>query len=223
MCSHKLSEESSIDAANQNSLSISKHITDLSNLNLDDLNSDISDDIKQQIISEVQPLLQISEITPVGYIVELGSNQEASYHLQQARTVLEAQASKAYWSTEFINPDYTATADNPKPDYTNQCGYLDLRVSKQPTLSLGELVKASKVIEKQIQQDFYEAEKINQLEVDELLQSIAEPKNRVVIIDIDILAIVTDSGKIIAVEERYPFKHHEWVGLTELYKKQWLS
>lgn len=222
MCSHKLSAQCSIKEADKNSLSISKQITALSHLNYLDSSSSMQESIQQQIISKVQPLLQISDITPAGYIVELGSNQEASYHLQQCREVLEDQAGQAYWSTEFVNPDYTATAANPKPDYTNQCGYLKLNNADQPRLTLGELVKASKVIEKQIQQDCYEAEKINRLEVDELLQSITEPNNRVVIIDIDILAIVTDSGEIIAVEERYPFKNHEWVGLIELYDNKWL-
>lgn len=220
MCSDKPSTQCSVKGVDVNSLSISKQANAL---NDSDNSNSTQDNFKKKIISEIQPLLQISDITPAGYIVELGSNQEASHHLQQSRKMLEDQASEAYWSTEFINPDYTATAENPKPDYTNQCGYLKLNQADQSRLTLGELVKASKVIEKQIQQHCYEAEKINRLEVDELLQSITEPKNRVVIIDIDILAIVTDSGKIIAVEERYPFKHHEWVGLTELYKKQWLS
>lgn len=215
MCSHKLSAQRLAKDDGINSLSISKKETAPTHFN--DLEF-----VQQQIISEVQPLMQISDTTPVGYIVELGSNQEASYHLQQSRDVLEKQASLAYWSTEFINPDYTATATNPKLDYTNQCGYLELKQEVQPCLTLGELVKASKVIEKKIQRDFYEAEKINRLEVDELLQSITEPKNRVVIIDIDILAIVTESGEIIAVKERYPFKHHEWVGLIELYQNHWL-
>ncbi|WP_296203120.1 hypothetical protein [Psychrobacter sp. UBA3962] len=220
MCSDKPSAQFSTKGVDVNSLSISKQDNAL---NDSDKLKRVQDNLKKQIISEIQPLLQISDIAPAGYIVELGSNQEASYHLQQSRKVLEDQAIEAYWSTEFINPDYTATAENPKPDYTNQCGYLKLNQADQPCLTLGELVKASKVIEKQIQQDCYEAEKINRLEVDELLQSITEPKNRVVIIDIDILAIVTDSGEVIAVEERYPFKNHEWVGLIELYQNHWLS
>lgn len=177
--------------------------------------------LQQDFIADIKPLTEISEIKPRGYIVELGSNQKASQHLSQSRAALEAQAISFHWSTEYINPDYTATVDNPKLDYTNQCGYLMIKQGEGQSLCLGELVRASKIIEKTIQQNFYEAKKLNELDVDSLLQSITEPKNRVVIIDIDILAIITDSGQVIAVEERYPFKHHEWVGLAELYNRLW--
>ena len=216
MNNYELSKDSSINDLSKNSLSKKNDINILSNLDYNHL----------RIISQIKPLIEISEYLPVGYIVELGSNQEAQHHLKLSRDALEAEAVSAHWSTEYINPDYTATPENPKPDYTNQCGYLQLDPNhnhddddKTPQ-SLGELVKASKVLEKQIQQDFYQAEQINQLDVDTLLKSIAEPKNRQVIIDIDILAIMTESEGIIAVAERYPFKHHEWVGLIELYDKK---
>ena len=216
MNNYELSKDSSINDTNKNSLSKESDLNSLSNLDSNHL----------RIISQIKPLIEISEYLPVGYIVELGSNQKAQHHLKLSRDALEAEAVSAHWSTEYINPDYTATPENPKPDYTNQCGYLQLDPNhnhddddKTPQ-SLGELVKASKVLEKQIQQDFYQAEQINKLDVDTLLKSIVEPKNRQVIIDIDILAIMTESEGIIAVAERYPFKHHEWVGLIELYDKK---
>lgn len=172
--------------------------------------------IQQQIIADIRPLIEISEIKPVAYVVELGSNHQAAQHLQQARMALIQQSKNAYWTAEYVNPDYTATESNPKPDYTNQCGYLQLTQGADQQLCLGELVRVSKVIEKQIQRNFYEADKLNKLDVNSLIKSIAKPKNRQVIIDIDILAIKTDEGKLIAVEERYPFKDHEWVGLSDL-------
>ena len=219
MNNYELSKDSSINDVSKNSLSKKNDLNSSSNLDSNHL----------RIISQIKPLIEISEYLPVGYIVELGSNQKAQHHLKLSRAALEAKAVSASWSTEYINPDYTATPENPKPDYTNQCGYLQLDPNhnhdddgKTPQ-SLGELVKASKVLEKQIQQDFYQAEQINKLDVDTLLKSIVEPKNRQVIIDIDILAIMTESEGIIAVAERYPFKHHEWVGLIELYDKKLLN
>lgn len=216
MNNYELSKDSSINDVSKNSLSKKNDLNSSSNLDRDHL----------RIISEIKPLIEISEYLPVGYIVELGSNQKAQHHLKLSRAALEAKAVSASWSTEYINPDYTATPENPKPDYTNQCGYLQLHLNHnhdddgKTSQSLGELVKASKVLEKQIQQDFYQAEQIDKLDVDTLLKSIVGPKNRQVIIDIDILAIMTESEGIIAVAERYPFKHHEWVGLIELYDKK---
>ncbi|WP_296403008.1 hypothetical protein [Psychrobacter sp.] len=218
MTNKKLSKDSFERDCNINSLS-KKQNNDFNN------SSSLEHDFYCKIISKIQSLVEISQIRPIGYIVELGSNEQASYHLHKARDSIESIAYQAYWSTEFTNPDYTATPDKPKPDYTNQCGYLilnSLHNDQQNPPSLGELVKSSKVIEKQIQQDFYQAEKINQLEINEIIQNLAQPKNRVVIIDIDILAIVTDSNELIAIKERYPLKHHEWVGLIELHENNWL-
>lgn len=187
-------------------------------------NKDLTDckPIQPQIIADVRPLIEISAINPVAYVVELGSNHQARQHLKQARMALLRHSPQAYWTAEYINPDYTATASNPKPDYTNQCGYLQLNQDQQQQLCLGELVRVSKVIEKQIQRRFYEAEKLNKLDVNSLIKSISESKNRQVIIDIDILAIKTEAGKLIAVKERYPFKDHEWVGIRELYHNKYL-
>lgn len=174
--------------------------------------------IQQKIMTDISPLIEISDLKPIAYIVELGSNHQASHNLQQARMALMQYSDQAHWSTEYINPDYTATESNPKPDYTNQCGYLTVNQDEQTPQSLGDLVKASKVIEKKIECDFYEADKINQLDVDYLLPSISKSRERQVIIDIDILAIKTESGRVIALAERYPFKQHEWVGLAEVYQ-----
>lgn len=188
----------------------------------------------KEILSACQPLARICKQKPVGYVVELGSNEAAEQHLAQARKLLSQNVSSVVWSTEFVNPDYTATQSNPKPDYTNQCGYLIFNDSEsnepsqqgqtaQTAMTLGELVKHSKVIEKQIQNEFYEAERLSQLDVESVIKSIKELTNRRVIIDIDILAIKTESGDLVAIEERYPFKNHEWVGIKELYNAGALS
>ena len=182
-------------------------------------------------ISQCLALQQVLGVVPIGYVVELGSNVQAKHHLQQARAALEVQASSAHWSTELINPDYTATADNPKPPYTNQCGYLKLMHNPLDPLTLGELVDASKKIEKRIEHAFYNPQLPNQAkrsnqsmqqkqskqwEKEGGVSSTADSTFKKVIIDIDILAILTESEEIIALKERYPFKSHEWIGLTEL-------
>ena len=183
----------------------------LAGLDTDTLEKYAPEELQAQLVTEV--------------LLALGSNYHAEKYLAMVRERLAALG-EVQLSTAFQNPDFTATPDLPKPDYTNQCGYLQLHLNHnhdddgKTSQSLGELVKASKVLEKQIQQDFYQAEQIDKLDVDTLLKSIVGPKNRQVIIDIDILAIMTESEGIIAVAERYPFKHHEWVGLIELYDKK---
>lgn len=181
---------------------------------------------KESVLAAIQPLAHICQQYPIAILVELGSNESAQKHLEQARGVLTDMAVQAVWSTEFINPDYTATPDNPKPDYTNQCGYLVLDNSDKNLDSsndletLGELIKTTKVIEKKIQRDFHAANQIISVDTEYFLETIAEPKNRQVIIDIDVLAFKKQGSGWIGIEERYPFKHHEWVGINELVESQ---
>uniref|UniRef100_A5WEV1 6-hydroxymethyl-7,8-dihydropterin pyrophosphokinase n=1 Tax=Psychrobacter sp. (strain PRwf-1) TaxID=349106 RepID=A5WEV1_PSYWF len=182
--------------------------------------ADDSDASLVKVLSAIEPLAQICQTQPIGYVVELGSNEAADRHLVQARQCLSQLAKNSVWSTEFVNPDYTATEDNPKPDYTNQCGYLIMGVhTALDNPSLGELIKTTKIIEKQIQNEFFEAQKLSQLDVHSVIHNMSEPKNRRVIIDIDVLAIKTADNELIGIAERYPFKHHEWVGLQELHQK----
>lgn len=204
---------------------MSSHVTysDKNSLSNDKYKSNLSLNY-EQVFSAIQPLKNICEVEAFGYLIELGSNENASQHLAQARKELSQLCTKSQWSIEFVNPDYTATKLNPKPDYTNQCGYLIFSNTQNDINgNLGKVIQSSKVIEKKIQRDFYAAQKLSQLDVESLINSITEPKNRNVIIDIDVLAIKTFDGDWIAILERYPFKAHEWVGISELIDKGYLN
>ncbi|WP_019672983.1 2-amino-4-hydroxy-6-hydroxymethyldihydropteridine diphosphokinase [Psychrobacter lutiphocae] len=173
----------------QNSLSRKSTIPAKSKIN-NTLENNI---VKPHFITAICPLAQLRTVNAIGYIVELGSNKNANKHLAQARYQLSKLCQQSTWSDAFVNPDYTATANNPKPDYTNQCGLLKIAVGQIDT---EELVQATKAIERQI----------------------GHSCNQQVLIDIDVLAVVTTEG-VFAVAERYPFKEHEWIGLNELYSK----
>ncbi|PNK59534.1 hypothetical protein [Psychrobacter sp. FDAARGOS_221] len=177
------------------------------------------------IISAVRPLSELNHTVAIGYIVELGSNENANPHLAQARNQLSSLCDQRIWSTAFVNPDYTATIDNPKPDYTNQCGLLVMSEGHQDVLGL---IAATKDIERHIKQGFFDSQPSTSIQTStsrtKSFDSAAstttnvKPANRQVLIDIDVLALVTANG-VIAINERYPFKNHEWVGINELYTK----
>lgn len=65
----------------------------------------------------------------VGYVsvvlVAMGSNHHANDNLADARAML-TQLGHAVFTHLLVNPDYTATPSNPKPDYTNQCAIITL-------------------------------------------------------------------------------------------------
>lgn len=65
----------------------------------------------------------------VGYVsvvlVAMGSNHHANDNLADARAML-TQLGRAVFTHLLVNPDYTATPSNPKPDYTNQCAIITL-------------------------------------------------------------------------------------------------
>ncbi|MER2164803.1 MAG: hypothetical protein ABS921_11815, partial [Psychrobacter alimentarius] len=68
--------------------------------------------------------LQAQSVTAV--MLALGSNYQAEMYLPVAREQLGALG-QIQLSTAFQNPDFTATVEHPKPDYTNQCVYLSLQ------------------------------------------------------------------------------------------------
>ncbi len=146
------------------------------------------------------------------YIVALGSNFNADKHLAMARDELEKCALVKQWSTAFVNADYTATPTQPKPDYSNQCGYLLL--SRRPTLQ--QLIATTKCIETLCQRVQLPNTLPNPL-------TSATTKNEAncgqqqgrVSVDIDVLAVQV-VGKWQIIEQRYPFKDHEQIGLNEL-------
>ncbi|WP_201584290.1 2-amino-4-hydroxy-6-hydroxymethyldihydropteridine diphosphokinase [Psychrobacter jeotgali] len=149
-------------------------------------------------------------------LLALGSNYQAQYYLPQVRKKL-ATLGQIQLSTPFQNSDFTATLEQPKPDYTNQCVYLVL--TENMTLS-------------ELQQTF------KKFEVDCGRQRASEvtEKNSIKIVpmDIDILLIKPSTNKNslsknsinrynnkngeewVIMANRYPFKAHEIIGLEEL-------
>ncbi len=107
-------------------------------------------------------------------------------------------------STAFQNPDFTATPELSKPDYTNQCVYLTL---------------TSAMTLQQLQQTFKQFE--SDCGRQRSSESIKNPM-KIVTMDIDILLIKLDdeknslSKKWIVMADRYPFKAHERAGIEEL-------
>ena len=157
-------------------------------------------------------LLQTQSVTAV--LLALGSNYQAEKHLPCVRKKL-AVLGEIQLSTAFQNPDFTATLEHPKPDYTNQCVYISL---------------TSPIPLQQLQQTFknFESE-CNRQRLTEAQTSIKQ-----VTMDIDILLIKLDDNQNslsrntaskkaakslnqwIIMADRYPFKAHERAGIEEL-------
>lgn len=145
----------------------------------------------------------------VEVVLALGSNYQADKYLPLARQRLAALG-EIKLSTAFQNPDFTATVDQPKPDYTNQCVHLTLTTP----MHLQQLQQTFKTLEG-------DCHRCRQ----------TEPKQiRRVTMDIDILMIklVTIENSLskesisksmsdwIVMADRYPFKAHEEAGVKEL-------
>ena len=129
-------------------------------------------------------------------LLALGSNYRADFYLPLVRENL-ATLGKLQLSSAFKNSDFTATVEQPKPDYTNQCVYLDLDVS----LNLQQLQQTFKQLENGCHRQ-------RQHNPDAL---------RLVTMDIDILLIKTmNDGKWMIMADRYPFKAHESIGIDAL-------
>ena len=165
--------------------------------------------------------LQTHSVTAL--LLALGSNYQAEKYLARVRETL-ADLGKIQLSTAFQNPDFTATPELPKPDYTNQCVYLTL---------------TSAMTLQQLQQTFKKFESdCNRQRLTEAQTSIKRPIETVTM-DIDILLIKTvlietipdknslsknKTSKEIAkspkqwviMADRYPFKAHERAGIEEL-------
>ena len=138
--------------------------------------------------------LQTQKVKAV--VLALGSNHRAEQHLATTRNKL-AKLGKMQLSTAFKNPDFTATVNQPKPDYTNQCAYLSLN----PSMSLQQLQQ----LFKQFESDCNRQRPAKQIAIKQ------------VTMDIDILLVrLEGSKKCIVIAERYPFKAHEMAGMREL-------
>ena len=161
----------------------------LADLNLEDLKQCAPEQLQTHSVSAV--------------LLALGSNYQAEKYLPRAREQLAALG-EIQLSTAFQNPDFTATPELPKPDYTNQCVYLTLTSA----MTLQQLQQTFKKIESDCGRQ-------------RCSESIKNPI-KIVTMDIDILLIKLDdkenslSKKWIIMAERYPFKAHERAGVEEL-------
>lgn len=150
---------------------------------------------------QAQPVVEL--------VLALGSNYQADKYLPLARQRLAALG-EVRLSTAFQNPDFTATTQLPKPDYTNQCVHLTLTTP----MSLQQLQQTFKTLEG-------DCNRCRQTEPNQI---------RRVTIDIDILLIKLSkennslSKKLVSkpmsdwiiMADRYPFKAHEEAGVEEL-------
>lgn len=76
-------------------------------------------------LSRCQPQA-LAQQQVVAAVLALGSNYHAKEYLSKAQRLL-ADLGELHFSPAIQNPDFTATAEQPKPDYINQCAYLSLR------------------------------------------------------------------------------------------------
>lgn len=166
----------------------------LTNLNLEDLKQYTPEQLQMQSVRAV--------------LLALGSNYQAEKYLPFVREKLTILG-EIRLSTAFQNPDFTATLEHPKPDYTNQCVYLTL---------------TSAMTLQQLQQTFKKIESdCGRQRCSESIKNPIKPI-KIVTMDIDILLIKLDdkenslSKQWIIMADRYPFKAHERAGIEELIK-----
>ena len=160
-------------------------------------------DLFESLISCDPETLQAQPLKAV--LLALGSNHDAQIHLPRVRERLTSIGAITL-STAFQNPDFTATIELPKPDYTNQCVHILLM---------------SPMTLQQLQQIF------KQFECDCNRQRLTETQAPIkkVTMDIDILLVKLDKdnslsknndSEWIIMANRYPFKAHERAGIKEL-------
>ena len=164
--------------------------------------------------------LQAQMVTAV--ILALGSNHRAAEYLSRVREKL-ATLGKLECSAAFENPDFTATKEQPKPNYTNQCVYLEL----DSGMSLQQLQQLFKSFEGECHRvresaSILPALSEGSLSQTELSQVVLPPSAwRQVTMDIDILLIKSEDNDScwIIMADRYPFKAHENAGIMALITK----
>lgn len=189
----------------------------------DTINTGICADVQTTTLTDL--LSQSKKVAQV--VLSLGSNQQAEKYLTYATKIL-ANLGQMACSVPFVNPDFTATPQQPKPDYTNQCILLKL----DSTLSLSEIMTLNQRLEndcqrqRQSQQEHLSPVSINMRDSCEddgdnncnCKCNIDEPTLiKQVTLDIDLLAVqLQNEDTWHRIFERYPFKNHEIVGLQAL-------
>ncbi|GAF56893.1 hypothetical protein JCM18901_2654 [Psychrobacter sp. JCM 18901] len=145
----------------------------------------------------------------VELVLALGSNYQADKYLPLARQRLAALG-EVRLSTAFQNPDFTATTQLPKPDYTNQCVHLTLITP----ISLQQLQQTFKTLEGDCHR--CRQTKPNQvrrvtMDIDILMIKLANIEN-----SLSKDSIFKSMSDWIVMADRYPFKAHEEAGVKEL-------
>lgn len=162
--------------------------------------------------------LQTQSVAAV--ILALGSNYRAEKYLPRAREQLAALGD-IQLSTAFQNPDFTATTELPKPDYTNQCVYLSLKHA----MTLQQLQQTFKRLESDCsRQRLTEGQtsvkrpiETVTMDIDILLAKLDNKKNSLSKIKVS-KEISENPKQWIVMADRYPFKAHERAGVEELIK-----
>ncbi|MBU5615852.1 2-amino-4-hydroxy-6-hydroxymethyldihydropteridine diphosphokinase [Psychrobacter sp. TAE2020] len=141
--------------------------------------------------------LQMQTVTAV--LLALGSNHDSEQHLMTVRKNL-TELGEIKLSSALQNPDFTASLEQAKPDYINQCVYLIL----SSPMSLHKLQQLFKQLEGN-------CNRCRQHPASAIRQ---------VTMDIDILLVKleleNDTDDWIVISDRYPFKAHERAGFEEL-------
>ena len=175
--------------------------------------------------------LQAQMVTAV--ILALGSNHRAAEYLPHVREKL-ATLGTLECSIPFQNPDFTATKEQPKPDYINQCVYLELGSA----MSLQQLQQLFKSFEDECHRVRESASllpkwsEVNFSQAESVQTHLPSNVWRQVTMDIDILLIKLENDKAsggyqqdndscwLIMADRYPFKAHENAGITALIAKE---
>ncbi|WP_298811341.1 2-amino-4-hydroxy-6-hydroxymethyldihydropteridine diphosphokinase [uncultured Psychrobacter sp.] len=150
---------------------------------------------------QAQPVVEL--------VLALGSNYQADKYLPLARQRLAALG-EVRLSTAFQNPDFTATTQLPKPDYTNQCVHLTLTTP----MSLQQLQQTFKTLEGDCNRCRQtEPNQVRQvtMDIDILMIKLATIEN-----SLSKYSIFKSISDWIVMADRYPFKTHEEAGVREL-------
>ncbi|WP_227675825.1 2-amino-4-hydroxy-6-hydroxymethyldihydropteridine diphosphokinase [Psychrobacter piscatorii] len=151
--------------------------------------------------------LQAQSVVEV--VLALGSNYQAEKYLPLARESLAALG-EVKLSTAFQNPDFTATTQLPKPDYTNQCVHLALSTP----MSLQQLQQTFKALEgdcnRRRQTEPKQVRRVT-MDIDILMVRLATIEN-----SLSKYSTFKSISDWIVMADRYPFKAHEEVGVKEL-------
>ena len=173
--------------------------------------------------------LQTQMVTAV--ILALGSNHCATKYLPRVRKKL-ATLGALECTAPFQNPDFTATKEQPKPDYINQCVYLEL----SSAMSLQQLQQLFKSFEgechrvRESSSILPELSKVDCSQAKSAQTQYSSSTWRQVTMDIDILLVKLHPNQVshdsqqdnrgwVIMADRYPFKAHEYAGITALTKK----